>query len=74
MFLSLTAGLVTIFVSVLLILWALLTKIMGISVPGASGILIAIGFFSGMILTTIGIIGIYVANLLSSKRAPSVYI
>ena len=36
---------------------------MGIAVPGSSGIIITVAFFSGATLTSIGIMGLYVARI-----------
>ena len=46
-----------------LIIWAIGTKLLGIASPGASGVLIAVSFFSGMILISNGLIGLYVSRI-----------
>ena len=45
-----------------------------LSVPGSSGIIIAVSFFSGILLTNIGIIGIYVARIFEQVKGRSQYI
>lgn len=63
LYISLIVGLLTSFVSVVLIVYAVATKLMGIAAEGAPGILIAVAFFSGIILITNGLMGIYIARI-----------
>lgn len=63
LYISLIVGLFTSLVSVALILYAIATKLMGIAAEGAPGILIAVAFFSGIILITNGLMGIYIAKI-----------
>lgn len=66
-FLGGTACLVALF----LMIWTLISKFFGNMPPGVSGILVAIAFFSGMVLLTNGIMGIYVAKIFYEvKRRP----
>jgi len=37
--------------------------LLGVSAPGASSVLIAVAFFSGIVLITNGVIGIYIARI-----------
>ena len=68
---SLFLGFLSVLVAVLLIAWALVAKLLGISAYGSSGILIAIAFFSGMILVTNGLLGIYVSKIFyETKQRP----
>ena len=60
--------------SFLLILYALYDKYFGTAVPGSSGTIIAISFFSGTILTTMGIIGVYVARIYEQIQGRPRYI
>jgi hypothetical protein len=55
-------------------IYALYTKLSGLSVPGTSGILITISFFSGVILFCIGIMGIYLARIFEEVRGRDSYI
>lgn len=72
LYLSFFLGLLTISISILLMIWALVSKLYGISTPGTSGILIAIAFFSGVILTTNGLLAIYLAKIFYHvKRRPN---
>jgi len=63
LYVSLVIGFFTFIISILLILFALFSKIMGISAPGSSGILIFMALFNAIILTTIGLMGIYIARI-----------
>ena len=58
--------------STLLIIWIFYRKIVwGFSVVGWTSIVVLISFFSGIILTILGIIGIYIGRIFSeSKRRP----
>jgi len=68
---SLTLGLMISALSALLILWAIFTKLLNIAAPGASGVLVAIGLFSGAILMSNGILGIYISKIYYEvKRRP----
>jgi glycosyltransferase involved in cell wall biosynthesis len=71
---SFALGLITSALSVILILWAMVTKLIGIAAPGASGVLIAIGFFSGAILMSNGIVGIYISKIYSEVKGRPRYI
>lgn len=63
LYISLIVGLFTSLISVLLIAYAIITKVAGIAAEGAPGILIAVAFFSGIILVTNGLMGIYIARI-----------
>ena len=54
-------GMFSIIFSMILILYALYMKFTNIAVPGTAGIIITVSFFSGIILLTLGITGIYIA-------------
>ena len=58
--------------STLLIIWIFYRKIVwGFSVVGWTSIVVLISFFSGIIMTILGIIGIYIGRIFSeSKRRP----
>jgi glycosyltransferase involved in cell wall biosynthesis len=55
LYLAIIFGIFAFFLSLILMIYALYTKLSGLSVPGTSGILITISFFSGVILFCIGI-------------------
>ena len=72
LYIAIFIGLGSIGVSMSLITYALIAKALGIAAPGASGIIIAIAFFSGVILFTNGMIGMYIARIYNSiKGRPS---
>ena len=74
LFLGILIGLLAIIFSFMLILYALWSKYFGTAVPGSSGVIVAISFFSGIILTTIGIIGIYIARIYEQIQGRPRYI
>jgi len=63
LYISFFLGVITSLFGVALMVYAVLTKALGIAAPGASGVLIALALFSGVILTTNGIVGIYLARI-----------
>ena len=67
-------GIVTFLFSFLLIFYALYAKFSGIAVAGTTGIIITISFFSGILLMTLGIIGIYIARIYEQTRGRDKYI
>lgn len=74
LYVSFFAGLISTALAGLLIIYALVTKVLGLSAPGVSGILIAIAFFGGAILMSTGIIGIYIARIFEEVRDRPQYI
>ena len=74
LYLGIIIGLFAILFSFVLIVWAFYAKITGIAIPGSSGVIIAVAFFSGMILTTIGIIGFYIARIYEQTQGRPRYI
>ena len=74
LYLGIIVGFLAILFSFLLTIYALYAKFTGIDVPGTSGILIAISFFSGAILSTVGIIGIYIARIYEQTQGRPRYI
>jgi glycosyltransferase involved in cell wall biosynthesis len=74
LYISFILGLLTSLFAVGLILWAIVTKLMGIAAPGASGVLIAVAFFSGVVLMTQGIMGIYIAKIYYEVKGRPRYI
>ena len=63
LYFALVLGLIISLGAILLIAYAVLTKFLGVAVPGVSGIIIVIAIFNGAILVSNGIIGIYVAKI-----------
>jgi flagellar biosynthesis protein FliP len=72
--LSFIAGLIVTIFSVILIIWAMFRKLSGITAPGASGILITVAFFSGVILMSNGILGIYLSEIFYAAKERPKYI
>ena len=67
-------GFFSIIFSFLLIIYALFLKFNGLAIPGATSIIIAISFFSGILLFTLGIIGIYLARIFEQTKGRDQYI
>lgn len=74
LYISFFMGLTVSLIAGLLILWSLLIKFLGLASPGASGIMIATAFFSGIILMTNGIMGIYIAKIYYEVKGRPRYI
>ena len=74
LYLGIIIGLFAILFSFVLIIWAFYAKITGIAIPGSSGVIITVTFFSGMILTTIGITGFYIARIYEQTQGRPRYI
>lgn len=75
LYFSFYAGLLTCLVSVLLIGYALVIKMLGISgSEGVSSIIIAISFFSGITLIINGIMGLYIAKIYEQLKGRPRYI
>ena len=49
-------------------------KFTDLAVPGSSGVIITVAFFSGIILTTIGITGLYIARIYEQTQGRPRYI
>lgn len=64
-------GLFFIFISICVIIWALVVYIEGRTLPGWTSLLVSLWFVGGAILTALGIIGEYVGKIYSEvKRRP----
>jgi dolichol-phosphate mannosyltransferase len=74
LYISFFLGVVTSVFAVGLILYAILTKLLGIAAPGASSVLIAVAFFSGIVLMTNGVIGLYIARIYYEVKGRPRYI
>ena len=74
LYLGIIIGLFAIFSSIILIIYAFYAKFSGIAIPGSSAIIISVAFFSGMILTTIGIMGLYIARIYEQIQGRPRYI
>ena len=67
-------GFFSIILSIFLIIYALILKFNSLAIPGATSIIIAISFFSGILLFTLGIIGIYLARVFEQTKGRDQYI
>ncbi len=67
-------GFLSIIISFLLIIYALFLKFNDFAVPGSTSIIITVSFFSGIILFTLGIIGIYLARIFEQTKGRDQYV
>jgi len=74
LYLGVLLGFFAFIFAIILILYALYAKVTGIAVPGTTGILIVISFFSGALLSTIGIMGIYLARIFEQTKGRTRYV
>lgn len=74
LYLGIVFGFLTMIFSIFLILYALILKFNGLAIPGSTSIIIAISFFSGILLFTLGIIGIYLARIFEQTKGRDQYI
>ena len=74
LYLGIILGVISIILSIILIIYALYMKFTNIAVPGTAGIIITVSFFSGIILLTLGITGIYIARIFEEVRGRDRYI
>lgn len=74
LYLGIIIGLFAILFSLILIIYALYAKFTNIAIPGSSGVIITVAFFSGTILTTIGITGLYIARIYEQTQGRPRYI
>ena len=74
LYVGIILGFVSILISLLLIIHTFYAKFNDLAAIGSSSILITISFFSGIILLTQGIIGIYIARIFEQVRGRKKYI
>jgi dolichol-phosphate mannosyltransferase len=74
LYISFFLGLITSIFAAGLIVYAIITKVLGVASPGASSVLIAVAFFSGIILMTNGVIGLYIARIYYEVKGRPRYI
>jgi glycosyltransferase involved in cell wall biosynthesis len=67
-------GFISMIISFLLIIYALILKFNNLAIQGSTSIIIAISFFSGIILFTLGIIGIYLARIFEQTKGRKQYV
>ena len=74
LYIGILFGFISIFISILLIIYALFLKINSLAIPGSTSIIITISFFSGIILFALGIIGIYLARIFEQTKGRQQYV
>jgi len=74
LYLGIFFGFFSILISVLLIFYALYCKINNLAIPGSTGIIVSISFFSGVMMMIIGIMGIYLARIFEQTKGRDQYI
>ncbi len=74
LYLGILLGFFSLIFSFILILYALYFKFNSIAVPGSTGIIITVSFFSGILLLNLGIIGMYIARIFEQTSGRSSYI
>jgi glycosyltransferase involved in cell wall biosynthesis len=73
--LVMTVGLISVFISILVFLYAIVVKITGRPVQeGWTSLMVAITFFSGIQLLGVGIVGQYVARIYDESKNRPIYI
>ena len=74
LYLGIIFGFASMIISFLLIIYALYLKFNNLAIPGSTSIIIAISFFSGIMLFTLGIIGIYLARIFEQTKGREQYV
>lgn len=74
LFISIFLGLISLVISISLIFYILVAKLNGLTAFGSASTIITISFFSGIILFTQGIIGIYIARIFEQVRGRKSYV
>ena len=74
LYLGILLGFFSLLFSISLIVYALYAKYVGVAVPGSTSIIITISFFSGILLLTIGIVGIYIARIFEQTKGRDQYV
>ena len=74
LYLGILLGFFSLIFSFFLILYALYLKFNSLAVPGSTGIIITVSFFSGILLLNLGIIGMYIARIFEQTSGRSSYI
>ncbi len=74
LYFSLFIGVLFAFMSFILLIIVLFNKYFGLALPGWSAIMVAILFLGGMILFTLGLLGIYIGNIFKQVQGRQQYI
>ena len=64
-------GFIVFLISIIMLLWGVVTKLMGITVQGWSSMIVSIWAIGGLILLSIGVVGEYIGKIyLETKGRP----
>tara|TARA_B100001093_G_C26609940_1_gene919742 strand:- start:225 stop:959 length:735 start_codon:yes stop_codon:yes gene_type:complete len=74
LYLGIVFGFLAIFICIFLIAYSLYLKFNNLAIPGSTSIIIAVSFFSGILLFTLGIIGIYLARIFEQTKGREQYV
>ena len=74
LYLGILFGFISMIISFFLIIYLLNLKFNNLAIPGSTSIIIAISFFSGIIMLTLGIIGIYLARIFEQTKGREQYV
>jgi len=74
LYIGIILGFFSMFISLILIVYTYYLKFNDLTALGSAGILITISFFSGMILFTQGVIGIYIARIFEQVKGRKRYV
>lgn len=74
LYISLFVGALGIFCSILIFIYALIAKYLEVAVPGSTGIILLITFFSSLILISNGFLGIYIARIYNQVKSRPLFV
>lgn len=74
LYFSFVVGVFSFIFSFILIIYAIISKIFGLSAYGTSSLIIVISFFSGLILISNGLVGLYIGRIYSDVKNRPRYI
>ncbi len=66
-------GLITSFISLIIIIYALISYVVHYSIPGWTSIIMTVAFFSGIIIMALGVIGEYLSKVLIEVKNRPLY-
>ena len=74
LYIGIIFGFIAIIICLMLIAYSLFLKFNSLAIPGSTSIIIAISFFSGILLFTLGIMGIYLARIFEQTKGREQYV
>tara|TARA_B100001057_G_scaffold369710_1_gene373438 strand:- start:3130 stop:4062 length:933 start_codon:yes stop_codon:yes gene_type:complete len=74
LYIGIIFGFFAILICLMLIAYSLYLKFNDLAIPGSTSIIIAISFFSGILLFTLGIMGIYLARIFEQTKGREQYV